>query len=168
MPEPDENVNDSEFVFDEAIPENLDEIDGVPTGTWYDVTVESLKVFRDDASKAPRLNLRLKVSGPTHAGESIFASYAMPFDSEHSFARNQRLAFQQDTGLIGKEDQGKAKAVDYGRLKGAEFTVEYESSPNKKDPAKPYKQIAFHGWHAIGWRPEGAVVEIKGASFDNI
>lgn len=153
------------FVFDEEVPENLDEIDGVPTGTWYDVTIDSLKVFGDDASRAKRLNLRLKVDGPTHAGESFFVSYPMPFPGEHAFARNMRLAFCQDTGLIAKEDQGQAKRVDYGRLKGSQYTVEYESSPNKKDPTKPYKQIAFHGWHPYGWRPEnaGAGAEIGGA-----
>lgn len=144
------------FVFEEEVPQNLDEIDGVPTGTFYDIQVASIKVFGDDASKAKRLNLRLKVQGPTHEGESIFASYALPFPGENAFARNQRLAFLEDTGLIGKEDQGKAKPIDYGRLINAEFTVDYESSPNKKDPKKPYKQIAFHGWHPLGWRPEGA------------
>jgi hypothetical protein len=154
----DEQVGDGieEFVFEEEVPENLDEIDGVPTGTWYDVTVESLKVFGDDASRAKRLNMRLKVDGPSHVGESFFVSYAMPFPGEHSFARNQRLAMLQDTGLIDKADQGGAKRIDYGRLKGAQFTVEYESSPNKKDPSKPYKQIAFHGWHPLGWRPGDA------------
>jgi hypothetical protein len=144
-----------DFCFDEEVPENTDEIDGVPTGTWYDVTVESLKVFGDDASRAKRLNMRLKVDGPTHVGESFFVSYPMPFPGEHSFARNMRLAMCIDTGLISKEDQGQSKRIDYGRLKGSQHTVWYESSPNKKDPTKPYKQIAFHGWHPLGWRPEG-------------
>jgi hypothetical protein len=144
---------EQDFTFEEEVPANLDEIDGVPVGTFYDIRVESLKVFKDDANKPPRLNLRLKVLGPTHEGESFFIGYAMPFPNEHAFARNQRMAFCQDTGLIGKEDQGQAKRIDYGRLRGAEFTVEYESSPNKKDPSKPYKQIAFHGWHPMGWRP---------------
>jgi hypothetical protein len=169
--------NEVSYVFDEEVPGNLDEIDGVPTGTWYDVVVKSIKVFGDDASKAKRLNLRLQVLGPAHQGESIFASYSLPFPGEHNFARNQRLAFQQDTGLVSKQDQGHTKKIDYGHLINAEFTVEYESSPNKKDPSKPYKQIAFHGWHPMGWRPgsesaqhtsSGHAEEPQGDSFDNI
>jgi len=152
----DDENNENEYIFDEEVPENLDEIDGVPTERWYDVTVESLKVFGDDPSKAKRLNIRLKVDGPTHAGESFFVSYSMPFPGEHSFARNTRLAMLEDTGLINKDNQGQSARIDYGRLRGAQFTVEYVSSPNKKDPSRPFKQIAFHGWHPLGWRPESA------------
>jgi hypothetical protein len=176
---PESENEEQSFVFDEEVPANLDEIDGVPTGTFYDIHVASIKVYGDDASKAKRLNLRLKVLGPTHEGESIFASYSLPFPGEHNFARNRRLAFQQDTGLVGKDDQGQVKKIDYGRLINAEFTVEYESEVNKKDPAKPFKQVAFHGWHEIGWRPDGAAAAAgapvsapaaghKVSEFDNI